>query len=177
MSTPKLTLQIRFYGISPWELEVFYSLLHNMFNVEEYPITDQDEDYTTMIDISFPLEFNETFFKWFGVERWDKLKGILKEMKRRRGSGNSLRAYIKFGGKPDIVFVIDLDNKQSFDKAIDKLDFVLELLPYHLDPQKTPKEILQVFYLFDEIVGRWNINSGTGGEETYLFSNNEWRIT
>ncbi len=176
MSISKLPLSVRFYGTSPWEMEVFFSLLHNLFNVQEDPSADQDEDFTTMMDITFPLEFNETFFKQFGALRWDKLKGIIKEMKRRRGGGKSLRVYIKFSGNPDIVFMIDLDDRHSFDTAIDKIDFVLELLPYQLDPKKIPKEITKVSYQFDDIIGRWNI-SADAENQTYRFVENEWKVT
>ena len=177
MSTSRLPLLFRFYGVSPWELEVFYSMLHNLFNVEEYPDAEQDEDFTTLIDITFPLEFSESFFKWFGTPRWDKFKDILKEMKRRRGGGKSFRVYIKFAGKPGVKFMIDMEERQSFGTAIDKIDFVLELIPYHLNPEKTPKEITEVSYYFDEMSSRWNINAGAAGDETYHYSKNEWRIT
>jgi hypothetical protein len=176
MSTSKLPLSLRFYGISPWELEVLFSLVHNLFDVQEDPNADQDEDFTTMMDITFPLEFNEIFFKQFGTLRWDKMKGIIKEMKRRRGGGKSFRVYIRFTGKPDIVFTIDLDDKRSFDTAVDKIDFVLELLPYHLDPKRIPKDITRVSYQFDEIISRWNI-SADAEDQTYSFVENEWKIT
>lgn len=176
MSTAKLPLSLRFYGISPWELEVFYSTLHSIFNVSEDPNADPDEDFTTMMSITFPLEFNEAFFKWFGIPRWDKIKGIIKEMKRRRGGGNSLRIYIKFSGKPNIVFTLDLRNRQLFDTAVDKIDFVLELLPYHLDPKKLPKEITEILYQFDENSGKWTVKAGESGDQTYQFSENEWKF-
>jgi len=176
MSTPKLPLSLRFYGISPWELEVVYSLLHGLFDVQEDPNAEPDEDFTTMMDVTFPLEFNEVFFKQFGALRWDKMKGIIKEMKRRRGGGNSLRFYIRFTGKPDIVFTIDLDDRRSFDAAVDKIDFVLELLPYQLDPKKIPKEITKVSYQFDDVTNRWNV-SGDSENQTFGFIENEWKIT
>jgi hypothetical protein len=171
MSTPKLPLYLKFYGVSPWELEVLFSLIHNLFNVQEDSNADPDEDFTTMVDITFPIEFNETFFKEFGIPRWDKFKGIIKEMKRRRGGGNSFRVYIKFAGKPGIKFTIDLDDRRSFDTAIDKIDFILELLPYHLDPKKLPNEITQVSYQFDEFTGKWRANA-----DNYQFAENEWKI-
>jgi len=177
MSTTKLPLYLKFYGVSPWELEVLFSLLHNLFNVQEDSHADPDEDFTTMVDITFPLEFNEIFFKEFGIPRWDKFKGIIKEMKRRRGGGNSFRIYIKFSGKPRIKFTIDLDDRRSFDTAIDKIDFILELLPYHMDPKKLPTEITEVSYQFDEGSGKWNVRAGMAEEQLYQFSENEWKIT
>ena len=177
MSTSKLPLSLRFYGVSPWELEVIYSLLNSLFAVKEHQDVEQEEEYTTMIEIIFPLAFNDAFFKWFGNSRWDKTKGILKEMKRRRGNGKTLRVYMKFIGKPNITFRMDLDQRNHFDAAIEKIDFVLELIPYQLDPKKLPKGVNEITYYFDEKIARWAINSATSEKETFLFSQNEWKIT
>lgn len=174
MST-KLPLYLKFYGISPWELEVLYSTLHKLFNVQEDPNATQEEDYTTLLSITFPLSFNDEFFKQFGVQRWEKIKGIVKEMKRRRGGGASLRTYIEFSGNPSIVFTIDLDDRHSFDTAVDKIDFVLELLSYHLDPKKMPTGVTKVSYQFDDMTGRWKIISNSE-DQTYHFIENEWKI-
>jgi hypothetical protein len=176
MSISKLPLFLKFYGISPWELEVLYSLLHNLFNVQEDPNAEQEEDFTTMMNITFPLAFNEVFFKQLGVARWDKMKGIIKEMKRRRGGGKSLRVYIRFNANPSISFVIDLDERRSFDTSVDKIDFVLELLPYHLDSKKIPKSITQIVYQFDDTTEKWKITANSE-DQTYQFIENEWKIT
>ena len=176
MATGKLPLSLRFYGVSPWELEVLYSLFNSLFRVEEHPEEGQDEDFKTMIDVIFPLAFNDAFFKWFGSSRWDKFKAILKELKRRRGGGRTLRVYVKFIGKPNIKFTIDPQERSQFDTAIEKLDFVLELIPYHLDPHKMPSSITEILYYYDDSTGRWGINSATSETERYLFSENEWKI-
>lgn len=177
MSTGKLPLSLRFYGISPWELEVIYGIFHSLFQVKEQPQEEQEDDFSTVMDITIPLAFNDAFFKWFGGSRWEKTKGILKELKRRRGSGKTLLVYIRFIGKPTIKFTVDLDDRNQFDAAIEKMDFVLELLPYHLNPDKIPKSITEIQYYFDDRVGRWGINSATTGKDTYLFSKNEWKVT
>ncbi len=177
MST-KLPVSLKFHGVSPWELEVLYSILNKLFQVEEDVQEQADGDFTTMIDIVFPLAFNDAFFKWFGSARWDKTKAVLKEFKRRRGGGRTLLVYLKFIGKPNINFMLDLDDRSLFDAAVEKIDFVLELLPYHLDPKKMPKSITDIAYYFDDRTGRWNVNSATTSEnETYRFSQNEWTIT
>ena len=146
MSTSKLPLSLKFYGVSPWELEVIYSLLNSLFAVKEHQDVEQEEEYTTMVEIIFPLAFNDAFFKWFGNARWDKVKGLLKELKRRRGSGRTLQIYIRFSGNPNINFVVDLLENNWFNTAIDKIDFVLELLPFQLDPKKIPQNINDVIY-------------------------------
>ncbi len=168
---------LKYYGISPWELEVLYGLLNSMFKVEEQEDPQKYEDYTTMLDIVFPLAFNEEFFKWFGNARWDKVKGLLKELKRRRGSGTTLQIYMRFAGSPNINFVVDLLENNWFNTAIDKIDFVLELLPFQLDPRKIPQNISDVIYEFDETTRKWGLRTADSNDQTYVFSKNEWKLT
>ncbi|MGI0081983.1 MAG: hypothetical protein ACREAG_01575 [Nitrosopumilaceae archaeon] len=176
MSQDALVASLKYYGVSPWELEVLYGLLNGMFKVEQNPDAEQDEDYSTMVEVSFPLEFSEEFFKWFGVVRWDKVKAILKEMKRRRGGGKTMKTYIRFAGNPNVKFIVDLDDHNWFNIAIEKIDFILELLQYHLDPQKTPQNVTDVVYEFDTATGRWHLHTAFSHNTKYVFSKNEWKI-
>jgi len=64
MSQDPLVASLKYYGVSPWEIEVLYELLNGMFKVEQEPDAKQDEDFATMVDVSFPLEFSDAFFKW-----------------------------------------------------------------------------------------------------------------
>ena len=178
MGTDKLPLSLRFYGISPWEQEVIYSLFHSLFKVEEHVEEIQDDaEFTTMVEIIFPLAFNDAFFKWFGSPRWEKTKAILKELKRRRGGGKTLLIHAKFIGKPSIKFTLDIEDRSHFDSAVEKIDFVRELLQYHLDPTKMPSNITEITYYFDDKAERWNINYATSESYTYRFIQNEWKIT
>lgn len=170
-----LVASLKYYGVSPWEVEVLYGLLHDMFAVEQIE-TEQDEDCSTMMDIFFPLEFSDEFFKWFGHMRWDKVKGILKEMKRRRGVGRNIRIYLRFSGKPNIKFIVDIDEHRSFNTALEKIDFILELLQYQLDPQKIPQNITDVVYMFDTSINRWRLNTAFSNDKKYLIIEDEWKF-
>ena len=177
MGTSRLPLSLRFYGISPWELEVIYALFNSLFKVEEHPEEQQYDDYTTMVEIIIPMAFNDAFFKWFGAPKWEKTKAILKELKRRRGGGKTLLIHVKFIGRPNMNFTVDIEDRSNFDAAVEKIDFVRELLPYHLDPNKMPANITEVLYYFDDKMGRWNISSATSENDTYRYIQNEWKIT
>lgn len=131
----KATLQ--YYGISPWEIEVLYGFLNSHFTIIQDEIESNDENFVSFLELKIPLTFNEEFFQWFDFKRWEKVKSVFKEIKRRRGSSNALKININFSGNPKIIFVIDIEDRQKFNNAIEKIDSVLELLPYHLDPQKT----------------------------------------
>lgn len=170
-----LVASLKYYGVSPWEIEVLYGFLHDMFTVEQFE-TEQDEEYSTMMEVYFPLEFSDEFFKWFGHMRWDKVKGMLKEMKRRRGRGKNIKIYIRFSGKPNIKFIVDLDEHRLFNTAIEKIDFILELLQYHLDPQKIPQNITDIIYMFDKFTSRWLLSTAFSNDKKYVITENEWKL-
>ena len=175
MAQGSLVASLKYYGVSPWEIEVLYGLLHDMFVVEQLE-TEQDEDYSTMMDVHFPLEFSDEFFKWFGHMRWDRVKGILKEMKRRRGGGKNIKIYMRFSGKPNIKFIVDIDEYHWFNMAIEKIDFILELLQYQLDPQKIPQNITDIVYMCDKSTGRWELNTLFSNDKKYVIVENEWKL-
>jgi len=170
-----LKTRLRYYGISPWEIEVLYGFLNSHFTIIQQEIDSDDENFVSSLDMEIPLPFNEEFFQWFDFKRWEKVKSVFKEMKRRRGSGNALKIRINFSGNPRIVFIVDIEDKQWFDNAIEKIDFVLELLPYHLNTEKTPSEISEITYKFDSESIRWRLNTATSKDKKFEFRGNSWK--
>ncbi len=170
-----LKTTLRYYGISPWEIEVLYGFLNSHFTIIQDEIEINDENFVSSLDIDIPLAFNEAFFQWFDYKRWEKVKSVFKEMKRRRGSGNALKIKINFLGNPNIIFSVDIEDKQWFDNAIEKIDFVLELLPYHLDPEKLPIEISEIIYKFDSESVRWRLNTAKSESKQYTFRGDSWK--
>jgi len=168
----KTTLQ--YYGISPWEIEVLYGFLNSHFTIIQDEIEPNDENFVSFLDIDIPLQFNEEFFQWFDFKRWEKIKAVFKEMKRRRGSKNALKIVINFSGNPKIIFTIDTEDKQWFDNALEKIDFVLELLPYHMDPKKMPPNISKIIYKFDPKSIRWRLNTASSENKKYVFRDDKW---
>ena len=86
MSEDNLKTNLRYYGISPWEIEVMYGYLNARFSISQEEIESDNEDFVSFLDWDIPLAFNEEFFKWFEFKRWEQIKAVFKEMKRRRGS-------------------------------------------------------------------------------------------
>jgi hypothetical protein len=171
-----LKISLQYYGISPWEIEVIYGYLNSRFSIIQEEIEANDENFVSFLNLDIPLAFNEEFFKWFDFRRWEKMKAVFKEMKRRRGTGNAIKIKINFLGKPKIVFVLDTEDKQWYDNAIEKIDFVLELLPYHLDPEKLPSDILEVIYKFDPESIRWRLNTAISENKKYVFRGDKWDV-
>ena len=171
-----LITNLKYYGISPWEIEVIYGLFKDRFKVNQEELEEAEPDFVSMLNLPIPLSFNEEFFKWFEYKRWEKVKAIFKEMKRRRGKGNALKIDVSFFGTPKIRFVLDSEDSQWFNNAVEKIDFVLELLPYHLDPEKLPNDVSEVIYQFDSNAARWRLNTAIVKDKKYIFSKEGWKI-
>ena len=165
---------LRYYGISPWEIEVLYGFLNSHFTIIQEEIEADDENFVSFLDIDIPLQFNKEFFQWLDFKRWEKIKSVFKEMKRRRGSGNALKIVINFSGNPKIIFVTDIEDRQLFGNALEKIDGVLELLPYHLDPKKIPSEISEITYKFDSESVRWRLDTASSENKKYTFREDSW---
>ena len=119
------------------------------------------ETFVSSLTVDIPLPFSEEFFKWFEFKAWEKVKSIIKEMKRRRGKGNAIVVEIVFTGKPSVRFVVDLSENHHFNSAVEKIDFVVELLPYHLNDNNITNDSTEVLYKYDIVSGKWKLDSGT----------------
>ena len=176
MSEKPLETTLQYYGISPWEIEVIYGLFHDRFLINQDETEQTESDFVSLLNVPIPLSFNEEFFKWFDYKRWDKVKAIFKEMKRRRGSGNALKINLSFSGNPVIRFVVDSEDYNWFNNSVEKIDFVLELLPYHLDPEKLPRDVTEIIYKFDSDAARWRLNTALVNDKKFVFLNDGWKI-
>jgi len=164
-----------YFGVSPWEAEVIYGIFSERFRVLQNEFSECDPNFVSVVDLALPLEFSEEFFKWFEYKRWDKVKSIFKEMKRRRGKSNALKIEIVFSGAPKIGFVLDVDDRSWFDNALEKMDFVIELLPFQLSAVNIPHEISKVVYGFDVETRKWKLRTLFAGERRFSMINNIWK--
>ena len=188
------TVSLRYYGISPWEIEVIYNLFNEKFEVIQ-DVTERNEyfkgwnagsreEFVSALTITIPLPFSEEFFKWFGFKAWEKVKSIIKEMKRRRGNRKAIHVEILFQNKewnekitepgespilsdkderlpdyPHVKFVIDSSENHIFSSGIEKIDVMVELLPYHLNHSKIKNwcKPMEVEYNYDAILSKWYV--------------------
>ena len=176
MDEKPLTVCLRYYGISPWEIEVVYNLFNEKFEIIQEEIDQTGVNFVSALTIVIPLTFNEEFFKWFEFRAWEKVKHIIKEMKRRRGKGNAIIIEILFTGNPNVRFVTDLNENHNFNSAIEKIDFVVELLPYHLNDNNIPNNLSEAVYKYDIESGKWRLNSVLAGQEKFISTKKGWNI-
>ena len=185
---------LKYYGISPWEIEVIYNIFNEKFEVIQ-EVTERDEyfkrwnaesreEFVSALTITIPLPFSEEFFKWFGFKAWEKVKSIIKEMKRRRGNRKAIWVEILFENEewnekitepgespilsdkderlpdyPHVKFVIDSSENHIFNSAIEKIDVMVELLPYHLNHSKIKNwcKPMIVDYTYDVTFSKWYV--------------------
>ena len=164
-------VSLRYYGISPWEIEVIYDLFNGKFTIlqEEIEMEEGEETFVSALTIDIPIPFSEEFFKWFEFKAWEKVKSIIKEMKRRRGKGHAILIEIIFTGNPNVRFVTDSDENHDFNSAIEKIDFVVELLPYHLKDDNIPDDPTEVLYKYDVESGKWTLDSVLAKQQRFFF--------
>ena len=171
------TIKVTHYGISPWEINALRGILEKRFMwTEELIETDYEERFVSFLKIPFPISFNEEFFHWFEFKRWDSLKFLLKEMKRRRSNNKAMKIDISFQGKPSINFILDVDDDQGFKTSVEKIDFILELIPYHFEAKKVPDNITNAVYKFDVESMRWRQKTLFSENKKYEFLNGEWKL-
>jgi len=176
------TVRLAYYGISPWEIEVIYGLFSGKFRIQQEETEQNKENFVSALTIDIPLSFSEEFFKWFEFRAWERVKSIIKEMKRRRGKGNAIVVEIIFTGEPNVRFVTDLNENHDFNSAIEKIDFVVELLPYHLNDSNIPSDPSEVLYKYDIESGKWKLNqvwtgfSGSAGRKKFIFTEKGWNV-
>ena len=176
------TVRLAYYGISPWEIEVIYGLFNGKFRILQEETEQNKENFVSALTIDIPLSFSEEFFKWFEFRAWERVKSIIKEMKRRRGKGNAIVVEILFTGEPNVRFVTDLNENHDFNSAIEKIDFVVELLPYHLNDSNIPSDPSEVLYKYDIESGKWKLNQvwtgfdGSVGQKKFALTKNRWNL-
>ena len=176
MNDDPSVLSLKFYGVSPWEMEVLHGLFSNKFKINQEETAQTDADFVSLLMISIPVQFSEEFFKWFEFRAWEKVQSILKEMKRRRGKGNAIKIEIVFTGKPNVRLITDLNESHLFNSSIEKIDFVVELLPYHLNEANIPKNPSEVIYKFDTETSKWRLNMAVYEHKKFIFTKNGWQI-
>ena len=159
-------VKFRYYDLSIREIELIYIYLSKAFNVteERLSLDEIEKEYSnifendrslTFIELIFSGKF-ESLFKILTPERWDSIKNIIKEIKHRRGK-RSVLVLFKFAGviniNFDIVFYILNKSDKPFEMAIEKIEYLVDIVPTQLG--NLPDDIIEVVYHFDDLSAKW----------------------
>jgi hypothetical protein len=170
---PDEAATFHYYGISPWEIEVLYDTLKRSFEVDERQLQPDDPKYVSMIEIGFPIPYDETFFRTFTMDSWFKVKGVIKDIKRRRG-GKGLKTFLRFDGNPSVTFQLGHKGDRQFEMAAEKLEYLVDIVPVQL--KSVPPDTKEVLFSFDEAGYKWNPSVARDkNDRNYIFKNGEWK--
>jgi hypothetical protein len=166
----------RYYGASPWEIETLYDILSRTYDaVEDSEVAADDPQFVTLVEIDFPTPFGEPFFQKFTMDNWFKVKGVLKDMKKRRGR-KGVKTYIRFagfeGGRMHVVFPLLSKGDRQYEMGVEKLEYLVDIVPMQL--RTAPKDADEIWYSYEEATFKWSPGIAMVGGINYLYKNNEW---
>ena len=188
------TVYFRYSDLSIREEEIIYSLLRNNFFVEEEEVKidevlptyfDINQKYpNTLIEITFPIPYHDSFFQFFTYERWNLLKKVIKEIKVRRGEKRGVLTLFRFNGfsnnlNSNLIFYISNSSNRHFEMALEKIEYIIDLLPNQVGI--LPNNVLELYYLYKESLYKWFpflIKTGNATEtiNNYYFENGDWQL-
>ena len=148
-----------YYGLSPFEIEAIYSTLKRFFGaVEDQQLQANDASYASMIEIGFPIPFDESFFKVLTLEGWFRIKSLIKEMKRRRGK-KGIKIFLRFDGimeriNSQLLFSLLNKNDRDFEMGLEKIEYLVDIISIQLDKLPATAELIE--YSYDEASHKWN---------------------
>ena len=181
-----------FYDLSIREQEVIYTLLAKTFYVIEEKLSFDDmesqlpnflsiTDYSiTFVNLIFPFKFDNYLFQIIPIEYWNSIKNIIKEIKHRRGN-KPVICIFKFKGNTNqadftIIFSITNSSVRSFEVAIEKVEYLVDIVPTQLN--SLPPNTFEVFYLYDESSSKWIPYQAKSIVQnfvsTYIYKNGLW---
>jgi ubiquinone/menaquinone biosynthesis C-methylase UbiE len=150
-------IKLEYFGISPFETEVIYNTLSKFLLVDEGNILVEDSEYASLLNIEFPVAYDEYFFQSFGFDNWQKIKYVLKEMKRRRGR-KRFKITLSFCGistdiNSKLVFSLTSEIGPQFEHAIEKIEHIIDTI--HIEIKNLESKRQSMSYTYDDIAMKW----------------------
>ena len=157
MSNLNSIIKLEYFGISPLEIEVIYDTLSKFSGVDEGEILVDESEYVSLLNIEFPVAYDEYFFELFGFDNWQKIKYVFKEMKRRRGR-KRFKITLSFCGistdiNSKLVFSLTSEIGPQFEYAIEKIEHIIDTI--HIEIKNLESKRQSMSYTYDAIAMKW----------------------
>jgi hypothetical protein len=179
--TERIT-SFRYFGTSISESEIIYDVLSSVFGtVEEEEIMIDDKwRLLTIVEIHFPVPYGNDFFSLFTPNKWRKIKGVIAEIKKRRGK-RQMKLLFSFAGisgeytsNAKLVLQTTELEYRTFETAIERVEVLVDLIAFQI--LNMPTNALEVSYFFDPMHSKWRPEVVQTSEHTYHYINNNWEI-
>lgn len=150
-------IKLEYFGISPLEIEVIYDTLSKFSAVDEGKILVDESEYVSLLNIEFPVAYDEYFFESFGFDNWQKIKYVFKEMKSRRGR-KRFKITLSFCGistdiNSKLVFSLTSEIGPQFEYAIEKIEHIIDTI--HIEIKNLESKRQSMSYTYDAIAMKW----------------------
>ena len=151
------TITIEHFGISPFEIEFIYNTLSKLSPVDEKKILNGESEYVSLLNIEFPAIYDEYFFQSLGLDNWQKIKYLFKEMKRRRGK-KAFKITLSFRGISEemnskVDFLLTNEIGPQFEYAIEKIEHAVEPIHQEITSLGSKKQFM--IYTYDASAMKW----------------------
>lgn len=125
--------------------------------VDEGEILVEESEYVSLLNIEFPVAYDEYFFESFGFDNWQKIKYVFKEMKRRRGR-KRFKITLSFCGistdiNSKLVFSLTSEIGPQFEYAIEKIEHIIDTI--HIEIKNLESKRQSMSYTYDAIAMKW----------------------
>jgi hypothetical protein len=125
--------------------------------VDEGEILVDESEYVSLLNIEFPVAYDEYFFQSFGFDNWQKIKYVFKEMKRRRGR-KRFKITLSFCGistdiNSKLVFSLTSEIGPQFEYAIEKIEHIIDTI--HIEIKNLESKRQSMSYTYDAIAMKW----------------------
>jgi hypothetical protein len=149
-------IKLEYVGVSPFEIEVIFKTL-SKFSLVDEKILVEEPNYVSVLNIEFPVPYDEYFFQSLGLDSWKKIKDLFKEMKRRRGR-KALKILLSFSGIPTdtnskLVFSLTSEIGAQFEYAIEKIEHMVDAINIQIKNLETRGQFIS--YTYDAITMKW----------------------
>lgn len=149
-------IKLEYVGVSPFEIEVIFKTL-SKFSLVDEKILVEEPNYVSVLNIEFPVPYDEYFFQSFGLDSWQNIKDLFKEMKRRRGR-KGLKILLSFSGIPTdtnskLVFSLTSEIGAQFEYAIEKIEHMVDAINIQIKNLETKRQFIS--YTYDAITMKW----------------------
>jgi hypothetical protein len=151
------TIKLEYFGMSPFEIEVIYNTLSKFSLVNEDKILLEESEYVSLLNIEFPVSYDEYFFQSFGFDNWQKIKYVFKEMKRRRGR-KGFKIILSFCGVSTDVnskldFCLTSEIGPQFEYAIEKIEHITDAIHAEIKNLDSKRQFMS--YKYDANAMKW----------------------
>lgn len=167
------TIRLRHSRLSIGEIEILFNMLRNPFDVIEEAVEDNDLTNVSSVAMELPIAYGKNSFKMFGMERWENIKEVLKNLKYRRGK-KDVKLSLKFNGSPAVVFSVNTDDNKAFGKALETIEYFMDIILFQIDSRRLPHDVREVSYVFNIEDFRWFPVKATSKDAEYSYVKEEW---